>query len=237
MWPPSTPPGSPLKPHRPPPRTTKVCHALTRRWALTRHWAESSDHGRWRCRALGTGARGQGELDTPARNDIPENTIHNYNGVPYGNVAPVVGAIRVSELKSAMRRDLVNGNVAELVQTHRSPKAERFGLTVKQARCLLDAATGDRLENLLIVVLLLGLRPSPDFQQRGQHLALPGVQQVMQGLPQADLRDQPGQGVHPGSSTRCSLSRATAASKSAFGPSPGSRQSPCWSAVTSGFVV
>ena len=127
-----------------------------------------------------------------APTDITENTIHNYKGVLYGNVAPAIGAIRVSELKSAhveamldamadqglaastmrhalnltrrvlkfgMRRDLVIRNVAEPVQTHRGPKAERFGLTVRQARRLLDAATGDRLENLLIVALLLGLRP------------------------------------------------------------------------------
>ncbi|HEY8717990.1 site-specific integrase, partial [Pengzhenrongella sp.] len=62
-------------------------------------------------------------------------------------------------LKFAMRRELVIRNVAEPVQTHRGPKAERYGLTVKQARRLLDAAIGDRLENLLIVALLLGLRP------------------------------------------------------------------------------
>jgi len=124
--------------------------------------------------------------------DVTENTIYNYRGVLFGNVAPAVGDIRVSELKSqhieamldamsaqglsassmrhalnltrrvlkfAMRRDLVVRNVAEPVQAPRGPKAERFGLTVKQARALLNAAAGDRLENLLIVALLLGLRP------------------------------------------------------------------------------
>ena len=102
MWPPSTPPGSPVTPDYPLPEHRQCCHALTRRRAQTRHRTESSDHGRWRCRAPGTGVRGQGELDSPAPTDITENTIHNYNGVLYGNVAPVIGAIRVSELKSAL---------------------------------------------------------------------------------------------------------------------------------------
>jgi len=43
-----------------------------------------------------------------------------------------------------MRRDLVVRNVVEPVQAPRGPKAERFGLTVKQARALPNAAAGAR---------------------------------------------------------------------------------------------
>ena len=42
-------------------------------------------------------------------------------------------------LRFGMRRDLVVRNVAEPVQTRRGPKAERYGLTVKQAKKLLRA--------------------------------------------------------------------------------------------------
>ena len=62
-------------------------------------------------------------------------------------------------LRFGMRRDLVVRNVAEPVQTRRGPKAERYGLTVKQAKKLLRVAADDRLAGLITVSLLLGLRP------------------------------------------------------------------------------
>jgi integrase len=62
-------------------------------------------------------------------------------------------------LRFGMRRDLVLRNVAEPVQTRRGPKAERYGLTVKQAKKLLRVAADDRLAGLITVSLLLGLRP------------------------------------------------------------------------------
>ena len=124
--------------------------------------------------------------------DLTENTRSNYERMLHLNVTPILGDVRLLELKSdqveamldalekkgmaassmrhalnltrrtlsfAMLRDLVIRNVAEPVQTRRGPKAERFGLTVTQAKRLLDAAKGERLVNMLILCLLLGLRP------------------------------------------------------------------------------
>ena len=62
-------------------------------------------------------------------------------------------------LRFGMRRDLVVRNVAEPVQTRHGPKAERYGLTVKQAKKLLRVAADDRLAGLITISLLLGLRP------------------------------------------------------------------------------
>ena len=62
-------------------------------------------------------------------------------------------------LDYAMRRDIVLRNVADRVRAPAGPTAERYGLTVKQARRLLEVAAGYRLGNLVTVSLLLGLRP------------------------------------------------------------------------------
>lgn len=62
-------------------------------------------------------------------------------------------------LDYAMRRDIVLRNVADRVRAPAGPTAERNGLTVKQARRLLEVAAGYRLGNLVTVSLLLGLRP------------------------------------------------------------------------------
>lgn len=62
-------------------------------------------------------------------------------------------------LDYAMRRDIVDRNVAAKVRAPAGPTAERYGLTVKQARRLLNVAASDRLGNLVTISLLLGLRP------------------------------------------------------------------------------
>ncbi len=62
-------------------------------------------------------------------------------------------------LDYAVRRDIVDRNVAAAVRSPSGPTAERYGLTVKQARRLLKVAADDRLGNLVTVSLLLGLRP------------------------------------------------------------------------------
>lgn len=62
-------------------------------------------------------------------------------------------------LRFGMARDLVVRNVADPVHTRPGPKADRYGLTSKQARKLLAAAADDRLGNLVTVSLMLGLRP------------------------------------------------------------------------------
>ena len=124
--------------------------------------------------------------------EVTENTRWNYQRILHGHVVPVLGDIRLLDLRSqdverlldgiaeaglaastmrhalnltrrvlrfGMSRDLVARNVAEPVQARRGPRAERYGLTIDQARHLLSVAADDRLANLLTVSLLLGLRP------------------------------------------------------------------------------
>jgi integrase len=70
-------------------------------------------------------------------------------------------AVLVLALTHAERRDLVVRNVARLAEMPVGATAPREGrsLTVEQARTLLDAAAGDRLEALWLCGLMLGLRP------------------------------------------------------------------------------
>ena len=63
-----------------------------------------------------------------------------------------------SALNHAMRQDLIGRNVAALSEPPRLPQTERPYLTVEQAEALLDAAKGERLEALWILLLALGLR-------------------------------------------------------------------------------
>ncbi len=62
-------------------------------------------------------------------------------------------------LTFGQRRGILLRNPAVLVNPPAGPSASRSGLTVDQARALLAAARTERLGNLIIVSLLLGLRP------------------------------------------------------------------------------
>ena len=69
-------------------------------------------------------------------------------------------------LRFAERRGKVMRNVATLVDVPAGPKKRGRSLTVVQAKAVLEAAAGDRLEALYVTGLLMGLRP-------GELLALP----------------------------------------------------------------
>src|SRR3954452_15559666 len=69
-------------------------------------------------------------------------------------------------LRFAERRGKVMRNVATLVDVPAGPKKRGRSLTVAQAKAVLEAAGGDRLEALYVPGLLMGLRP-------GELLALP----------------------------------------------------------------
>lgn len=69
-------------------------------------------------------------------------------------------------LRFAERRGKVMRNVATLVDVPAGPRKQGRSLTVEQAKSLLDAARGDRLEALYVTGLLMGLRP-------GELLGLP----------------------------------------------------------------
>jgi hypothetical protein len=62
-------------------------------------------------------------------------------------------------LRSAERRGKIARNVATLVDVPPGPVRLSRSLTVDQAKALLTAATGDRLEALYVTGLMLGLRP------------------------------------------------------------------------------
>jgi integrase len=90
-------------------------------------------------------------------------------------------------LEDALRLDLVARNVAHLVRPPKAPHLEMQVYTPEQANQLLDAAKGDRLETLYLLMLtsacrlgeMLGLRWSALDLERGEmkiHSALKDVQ-------------------------------------------------------------
>jgi integrase len=71
--------------------------------------------------------------------------------------------VLVLALNHAERRDMVRRNVARLSIIPPAPTRQSRSLTVSQARSLLAAARGDRLEAAWVTMLLLGLRPGEVF--------------------------------------------------------------------------
>lgn len=65
----------------------------------------------------------------------------------------------MTALDHADRRELVRRNVARLTRTPDAGANRRRSLTVDEARALLGAVAGDRLEALVIVGVTMGLRP------------------------------------------------------------------------------
>ncbi|MDO8615019.1 MAG: site-specific integrase [Dehalococcoidia bacterium] len=61
-------------------------------------------------------------------------------------------------LRQALRWNLVARNVADLVTAPRVPRTEMQVLSPEEARCLLEAARGDRLEALYVLALTTGMR-------------------------------------------------------------------------------
>lgn len=70
-----------------------------------------------------------------------------------------IRAVLVTALDHADRRELVRRNVARLTRTPDGRKTERRSLTADEARKLVAAVAGDRLEALVVVGLTMGLRP------------------------------------------------------------------------------
>lgn len=71
----------------------------------------------------------------------------------------VARSVLVLALGHAERRDLVTRNAARLSVLPPAPTREARSLTLAEARRLLDAARGDRLEAAWVAMLGLGLRP------------------------------------------------------------------------------
>ena len=70
-----------------------------------------------------------------------------------------VRAVLSMALKQAERRGAVVRNVAALTDTPAGPKREGRSLTLDEARRLLTAVRGDRLEAAWTIMVLVGLRP------------------------------------------------------------------------------
>ena len=70
-------------------------------------------------------------------------------------------------LRFAERRGKVMCNVATLVDVPAGLKKRGRSLAVVQAKVVLDAAVGDRLEALCVTDLLMGLRPESRSRCRG----------------------------------------------------------------------
>ena len=67
-------------------------------------------------------------------------------------------AVLRAGLQNAMRDELVMRNVAKLVRIPAPQYEVGLGLSVEQARLLLDSSKSDRLHALYVVAVYLGLR-------------------------------------------------------------------------------
>jgi len=72
-------------------------------------------------------------------------------------IVKIHGVLRVA-LSDAERMDLVPRNVAKAAKPPSLPRSERRALTHDEARALLSAIAGDRLEPLFVTLLATGLR-------------------------------------------------------------------------------
>jgi integrase len=77
-------------------------------------------------------------------------------------------------LSRAVKWNIVPRNVAALVDPPRGERTERQPLTPEQARCLLDAAKGNRHEALYTVAVALGLRQGEALALRWSDVDLDG---------------------------------------------------------------
>lgn len=94
--------------------------------------------------------------------------------------------VLVLALSHAERRDMVGRNAARLSIVPPAPTRESRSLTVSQARSLLSAARGDRLEAAWVTMLLLGLRPGEVFALAWQDVDLDtGILHVRRAIKRA----------------------------------------------------
>jgi integrase len=108
-------------------------------------------------------------------------------------------------LGQALKWNLVPRNAARLVDPPRVERPEMLALTPEQARCFLDAVSGDRLGALYSVAVALGLRQSEilglrwedvDFEQqmlrvRAQLLRIDGAKRLVEPKTRQSRRTLP----------------------------------------------
>ncbi len=95
-----------------------------------------------------------------------------------GKLAPAsiikVHAVLRVALADAERMDLVVRNVAKAAKPPALGRTERRALTPEEAKHLLSAMTGDRLESLFVLALATGLRRAELLGLRWSDVDLPG---------------------------------------------------------------
>jgi integrase len=100
-----------------------------------------------------------------------------------------IHAVLRRALNQAMRWGLVPRNVATLVDLPRARRHEVVALAARDARSILDAMSGDRLEPLVTVTLLTGLRQGEVLGLRWQDIDLEaGSLTVRHALQRMDRR-------------------------------------------------
>lgn len=119
----------------------------------------------------------------------------------------LIRGVLVQALGQAERWGLVQRNVAALCEGPRLGRDEGRTLTLEQARALLDAAKGERLEACLVVLLSLGLRRGEALGLRWEDVDLDeGVLSVTQALKRIGGRVVLGDVKTPRSRRRVNLS-------------------------------
>jgi integrase len=102
-------------------------------------------------------ALGQKRLDKLTPREVQSFLGQLSDRMAPGSVVKIHGVLR-SALSDAQRLDLVPRNVAKAAKPPSLQAAKRRALTVAEARRLLAAASGDRLEALFVIALTMGLR-------------------------------------------------------------------------------
>ncbi len=107
-------------------------------------------------------------------------------GVGVRTVKYVHSTLRAS-LQDAVREEILDRNVAALVQVPSPPKTERVPLTVDEVKSFLKASRDDRLYPMFVVFAVLGMRRSEVLGLRWQDVNLDeGFLLVRRGLQRID---------------------------------------------------
>jgi integrase len=115
-----------------------------------------------------------------------------------------IHAVLRNALQMAVREEIVSRNVAKLVKVSAPKYKVNRGLTVDQARAVLEAAKSERLNALYVLALCLGLRRGELFGLRWDDVHLAPVRRAME---RAALRTARSARRAPGAASRAPRSK------------------------------
>lgn len=125
-------------------------------------------------------ALGRKKLTALTATDIERFLEHRRNNADLSkNSLQRLKSHLASAIEEAERRDWIHRNVARIARVPQSHTKQRRSLTPEQARQLLDAAAGHRLEAAILIGLTRGLRPGELLGLRWSDLDLDGTPPVM----------------------------------------------------------